>query len=92
MFAALLAAGVLDRIWDWAAGVFGRIADVSPWWLALALGLKTSESALIGLGFGVHMPMHAKVIAASANGPSPELDRLIKSPFPRWQAWPARFA
>jgi hypothetical protein len=31
--------------------VFGRIGDVSPYWLLLALALKTGESALIGLGW-----------------------------------------
>ncbi len=35
----------------WIAGVFGRIGDISPYWLALALTLKTAESALIGLGW-----------------------------------------
>jgi uncharacterized membrane protein YbhN (UPF0104 family) len=33
----------------WLAHVFERMADVSPYWLALALALKTGESALIGL-------------------------------------------
>ena len=35
---------------------------------------------LILVGFGVHLPYQNKVILASANGPSPELDALLKSP------------
>jgi uncharacterized membrane protein YbhN (UPF0104 family) len=40
---------VLAQLWDWVAGVFERINDVSVYWLLLALALKTTESALIGL-------------------------------------------
>jgi uncharacterized membrane protein YbhN (UPF0104 family) len=40
---------VLADLWDWVAGVFGRIDDVSPYWLVLALALKTAESAFIGV-------------------------------------------
>jgi uncharacterized membrane protein YbhN (UPF0104 family) len=40
---------VLGQFWDWVAGVFGRIGDVSFYWLLLALALKTAESALIGV-------------------------------------------
>jgi uncharacterized membrane protein YbhN (UPF0104 family) len=40
---------VLAQFWDWVAGVFGRIGDVSFYWLLLALALKTAESAFIGL-------------------------------------------
>jgi uncharacterized membrane protein YbhN (UPF0104 family) len=40
---------VLAQFWDWVAGVFGRIGDVSVYWLLLALALKTAESALIGV-------------------------------------------
>src|ERR1051326_239808 len=40
---------MLASLWHWAAGVFGHIGDVSPYWLALALALKTGESALLGL-------------------------------------------
>jgi len=39
----------LGHLWDWISDVFGRIGDVSVYWLALALILKTAESALIGL-------------------------------------------
>ena len=42
-------AGVLGDLWDWVSGVFERIGDVSPWWIILALTLKTCESALLGL-------------------------------------------
>ena len=42
-------ASVFGDLWDWVSGVFVRIADVSPYWLVLALGLKTCESALLGL-------------------------------------------
>ena len=47
--ASLVVAGVLGDLWDWVAGVAGRIGDLSPYWLALALALKTGESAAIGL-------------------------------------------
>jgi uncharacterized membrane protein YbhN (UPF0104 family) len=40
---------VLGDLWDWVSGVFERIGDVSPWWIILALSLKTCESALLGL-------------------------------------------
>jgi uncharacterized membrane protein YbhN (UPF0104 family) len=40
---------VARDFWDWVSGVFGRIGDLSIYWLALALLLKTAESALIGL-------------------------------------------
>ena len=42
-------AGVLGDLWNWVSGVFERIGDVSPYWIVLALGLKTCESALLGL-------------------------------------------
>jgi uncharacterized membrane protein YbhN (UPF0104 family) len=42
-------ASVLGDLWDWVSGVFARIGDVSPYWIVLALGLKTCESALLGL-------------------------------------------
>ena len=44
-----LLATVLGDVWHWAVHVFERMGDVSPFWLALALALKTGESALIGL-------------------------------------------
>jgi uncharacterized membrane protein YbhN (UPF0104 family) len=44
-------AAVLGDLWGWVADVFGRIADVSVYWLVLALALKTAESALIALGW-----------------------------------------
>jgi uncharacterized membrane protein YbhN (UPF0104 family) len=45
----LVLAGVFGDLWSWVAGVFARIGDVSPYWLMLALALKTAESAFIGL-------------------------------------------
>jgi uncharacterized membrane protein YbhN (UPF0104 family) len=42
---------VLSDVGSWVAGVFERIGDVSVYWLALALGLKTAESAFLGLGW-----------------------------------------
>ncbi len=42
---------VLGAFWNWVAGVFGRVGDVSVYWLVLALALKTAESAFIGLGW-----------------------------------------
>jgi uncharacterized membrane protein YbhN (UPF0104 family) len=46
-----LLANVFGDLWTWTSGVFGRIGDVSIYWLLLALALKTAESALIGLGW-----------------------------------------
>jgi uncharacterized membrane protein YbhN (UPF0104 family) len=46
---AVLIAGVLGDVWRWVEHVFERIGNMSPYWLALALLLKTGESALIGL-------------------------------------------
>jgi uncharacterized membrane protein YbhN (UPF0104 family) len=40
---------VLGDVWSWLIRLFERIGDMSPYWLALALLLKTGESALIGL-------------------------------------------
>jgi uncharacterized membrane protein YbhN (UPF0104 family) len=51
LLAAPLLAGVFARFWHWVAGVFGRIGDISVYWLLLALALKTAESALIGVGW-----------------------------------------
>ena len=42
---------MLGQLWGWVAGVFGRIGDVSVYWLVLALALKTAESAFIGVGW-----------------------------------------
>jgi uncharacterized membrane protein YbhN (UPF0104 family) len=42
---------VLDSLWHWAGGVFGHIGDISPYWLVLALALKTAESAFLALGW-----------------------------------------
>jgi uncharacterized membrane protein YbhN (UPF0104 family) len=42
---------VLDSLLHWAAGVFGHIGDLSPYWLVLALALKTAESAFLALGW-----------------------------------------
>jgi hypothetical protein len=38
-------------LWNWVASVFGRIGDISVYWLVLALALKTAESALIAVGW-----------------------------------------
>ena len=42
-------ANLLGDLWSWIADVAGHIADVSVYWLIVALALKTAESALIGL-------------------------------------------
>jgi uncharacterized membrane protein YbhN (UPF0104 family) len=42
---------VLSSFWNWIEGVFGRIGDLSVYWLLLALALKTAESAFIALGW-----------------------------------------
>lgn len=46
-----LLANMFGDLGDWIAGVFGRIGDVSIYWLLLTLALKTAESALIGVGW-----------------------------------------
>jgi len=51
MIGALVIAGVLGDIWGWVAGVFGRIGDLSIYWLLLALALKTAESVFIAVGW-----------------------------------------
>ena len=42
---------LLADLGGWIVGVFERIGDVSVYWLVLALVLKTSESAFIGLAW-----------------------------------------
>ena len=42
---------VLGDLGGWIVSVFERIGDVSVYWLVLALALKTSESAFIGLAW-----------------------------------------
>ena len=49
--ATIVLASVLGNLWNWVAGVFARIGDVSVYWLVLALALKAAESALIGLSW-----------------------------------------
>jgi uncharacterized membrane protein YbhN (UPF0104 family) len=51
MLGMLVVATVLGNLWDWVAGVFGRIGQVSVYWLLLALVLKTAESAFLALGW-----------------------------------------
>jgi uncharacterized membrane protein YbhN (UPF0104 family) len=46
-----LVAAVLGDVWHWTVRVFERMGDVSPFWLVLALVLKTGESACIGLAW-----------------------------------------
>jgi hypothetical protein len=47
----IVSGNVLGELWDWVVGVFEQIGDVSVYWLALALALKTAESAFIGLSW-----------------------------------------
>jgi hypothetical protein len=47
----VLLANVLGQFGHWVEGVLGRIGDLSFYWLVLALGLKTAESAFIGLAW-----------------------------------------
>ena len=49
--AVIVNGNVLGDLWDWVVGVVERIGDVSVYWLALALALKTAESAFIGLSW-----------------------------------------
>src|SRR2546425_5576345 len=51
MLGVFAVATVLGNLWDWVAGVFGRIGQVSVYWLLIALALKTAESAFIALGW-----------------------------------------
>ena len=44
-------ANLLGDLWGWIADVAGHIADVSVYWLILALALKTAESAFISLAW-----------------------------------------
>jgi hypothetical protein len=44
-----IAPNSVGDLWGWTTDVFARIADVSVYWLVLALALKTGESGLIGL-------------------------------------------
>jgi hypothetical protein len=37
----IVSGNVLGDLWDWVVGVVERIGDVSVYWLALALALKT---------------------------------------------------
>ena len=46
-----LVVAVLGGLWHWIAEVAGRIGDLSPYLLVLALALKTAESGLIGLAW-----------------------------------------
>jgi uncharacterized membrane protein YbhN (UPF0104 family) len=46
-----LLGNVFGDLWGWTSGVFGRIGDISVYWLLLALALKTAESALIALAW-----------------------------------------
>jgi uncharacterized membrane protein YbhN (UPF0104 family) len=49
--AAAILANVASDLWGWVTDVFGRIGDMSIYWLVLALALKTAESALIAVGW-----------------------------------------
>ena len=42
---------MLQGLWHWTAGVFGHIGDISPYWLVVALALKTAESAFLAVGW-----------------------------------------
>jgi uncharacterized membrane protein YbhN (UPF0104 family) len=42
-------ATVLGDVGDWIARLVGHLDDVEPYWLVIALALKTGESAFIGL-------------------------------------------
>jgi uncharacterized membrane protein len=47
-----------------------------PWLLYSYAGFVV----LIAVGFGIHRPFQARVAAASANGMTPELEAILKSP------------
>ena len=51
MVVGLLVASLFGDFRDWVSGVVGRLADVSVYWLLLALALKTAESALIAVSW-----------------------------------------
>ena len=49
--AAFLFTHELGDLWSWVTGVFGRVGDISIYWLLAALALKTAESALVGVSW-----------------------------------------
>ena len=51
--------------------------DLGASWLVWSYVLF---AVLMAVGFGLHSPHQAKVIAASANGMTPELQAMLKSP------------
>ncbi len=51
MATVVIVATLLGGLWGWVAGVFGRIGEVSIYWLVIAIALKTAESAFIALGW-----------------------------------------
>jgi uncharacterized membrane protein YbhN (UPF0104 family) len=51
MATIVVVATLLGGLWGWVAGVFGRIGEVSIYWLVIAIALKTAESAFIALGW-----------------------------------------
>jgi uncharacterized membrane protein len=69
--------------WLVTAGLgIGLIHDLgipfSELWVMLSLGIF---AVLVVVGFGVHAPWHAKVIAASAGGEmNPALEALLRAP------------
>ena len=63
-----LFANVLGELWGWVTGVFGRVGDVSIYWLLLALALKTAESALIALGWRDEHPWCVRCGSDLGNG------------------------
>lgn len=76
----LMLAGGIGWILTALAGIALAISDgfaLSEPWLVYSY---VAFAVLILTGFLVHRPQHDKVIAASAHGPSPELDALLKSP------------
>ena len=60
-------------------GALAQILGIDPAapWLLWSYGLFV---LLMVVGFGIHSPHQARVIAASAKGPGPELDAELKSP------------
>lgn len=71
-------------------GLLWIVTALSGTFLAMVAGMSLAQhwlvhsyialAVLIAVGFGVHSPWQAKVIAASAQGTTPELEALLKSP------------
>lgn len=71
--------GILWIVTALVGVVLAQVAGIpldTPWLLWSYAGF----AVLMVVGFGIHSPHQAHIIAASANGDSPELQTMLKSP------------